>query len=195
MLKYKPDHDTLLLKKTKTKKKPAMVSQFTYHQSQVLTLAYRAFLDQIHYFSEFPSYQDPLPHSIHMSPPCCSSNVPRTLQPSNLGKGYSFHWDSLFPSFFLILYDQLPYFFQICVQKSLSQWSLPNHIRHKEENLLCFIAHYKYPNITTTYPFYCLNPQSYHQLVYAPVNTLVEGSANYVPLATSCLCKLSFIGT
>lgn len=74
-----------------------MVSQFTYHQSQVLTLAYGAFLDQIHYFSEFLSYQDALPHSILMSPPCCSSNVPRTLQSSNLGKGHSFHLEQSLP--------------------------------------------------------------------------------------------------
>lgn len=48
VLKYKPDYGTPPVKTNEQIQQPAMVSQLTHHQSQVLTLAYSVLLEQIH---------------------------------------------------------------------------------------------------------------------------------------------------
>ena len=112
--------------------------------------------------------------------PKCAKNTP-AFQPGQR--------PFFLPSFIPIPYDELPYLFQICVQKSLSQ---------ANQTILCtkkrpfFVSQLRPDTQMSPQPNHSIK---HHQLEYVPVNTLMEGSANYDPLPTSCLCKSSLLGT
>ena len=125
-----------------------MVSQFTYHQSPSPKPGLHGFLEQICYFPQLLSYRDPLPQfNSHPS----SVAVPQVFQEHSsfpTQPRSSFSPGTVFPPPCLTHSN-------VCSKATFSMKPTKLYYTQRREPSL-FHSSLKNPNITITYPFYCL---------------------------------------
>lgn len=184
-LKHKSDHMTPLLKNN-----PAVVAQFTYHQSPSPNLELK-----------HPTWSNlSLLWAALLLAPCLSPEGSsllvlkdaNSLRTSNLDRGHACRLQQPPPPPPLYLYDQFPSLLQMCARKSRFQQSHTKHTTYQEDDLLRFIRQLSADTQLSQHirSTKCLNNEfQHHPFLYVLVNTLERGRQTRFHWPISCFYK------